>query len=77
MPQTTNALRRVRKARGLRLQDVADVVGVHFTTVHHWEYGRMRPYPKSLRKLEVLFGMTADELLVPENGNGGPRPSWT
>ena len=39
----SGAARMIRRNAGLSLQDVADVCGVAFATIHRWEVGDRRP----------------------------------
>ncbi|MEX0753994.1 MAG: helix-turn-helix transcriptional regulator [Actinomycetota bacterium] len=51
--------RRIRKEAGARVEDLADIIGVHPWTVLRWETGKNKPrledrlaYAKVLRQLE-------------------------
>lgn len=65
-------LRRLRKERGLSLQDVADWFGINRASVYSWEERGKRPDPDRLPELARRLGVTVDELLA--GGIQGPRP---
>lgn len=52
-----------RRAAGLTVEQVADLVGVHPNTVRGWERGDYEPTSKNLVQLSTLFGCSADYLL--------------
>lgn len=53
---------------------LAELLNVHQTTVSGWEIGLATPRPRSIARLEAIFGVPIAELLAPETENGGPRP---
>ena len=67
-------LRRCRRERGLSLKEVAERLGVHFTTVSAWERGRSAPGYDTLEDLGVLYGVTTATLLGPERESPPSRP---
>lgn len=44
---------KVRQGRGETLEKIAEDFGVHWTTVHHWLYGRR--YGNSLKLLRLVL----------------------
>lgn len=57
---------RIQSARGykrMKQSDVANALDVSVQTVSNWEHGRRCPDAESIRKLVLLFGVTADWLL--------------
>lgn len=44
-------IRAARTSLGLTQSQLAECVGVHFTTVHRWEGGRLRPSKEHLGRL--------------------------
>ena len=56
-------LRMIRNAKGLKLQDVAKVLGVKFNTVCQWEIGTREPEIKNVIKLAEYFNVTTDFIL--------------
>ena len=57
------ALRRLREARGLTAQALADACGVSRPAVSRMEAGDSRPSIDVLRRLADALGCTTDELL--------------
>lgn len=69
-------LRQLRRDRGMRQRDLADVIGVHIAAVSLWERGGIRPHPRTARKLEAVFGEPIESLISPDNDNGAdPKAS--
>ncbi|WP_186057563.1 LexA family protein [Burkholderia gladioli] len=56
-------IRQLREARGLTLQDVANVFGITRASVSEWEHGRSKPDTAKLTKLADMFGTTVPYLL--------------
>lgn len=52
-----SAFRAFRVACGLKLRDVAAVLGVKPGTVHKYERGEIRIFPETLVRAAVLFGV--------------------
>lgn len=75
MPQAANVcsslfdgalLRRIRKAAGLSLLDVARVDRVEPEIVAKWEYGETSPSPRQLAFLAKATGTPPETFLAPE-----------
>jgi Zn-dependent peptidase ImmA (M78 family)/transcriptional regulator with XRE-family HTH domain len=62
-----------RKARGLKQQDAADVLGVARTTIVAMEKGERRPKPEELMKLANLYGRQVGDFLRPQT-DPSPEP---
>ena len=58
-----NRLRKIREDRGLRQEDVAAVIGVHFTTISKYEVGTSQLTEDLILKFCALYHVTADYLL--------------
>jgi lambda repressor-like predicted transcriptional regulator len=58
-------LRRARKARGLRLRDVADASGLTIRTVRNAELARHEPHPSSKTVIAQALEMDPRELWPP------------
>lgn len=56
-------LQRLRKARGLTLAQVAQLLGVSKPTVWAWERGKAHPVESRLEALAEALGVTREELL--------------
>lgn len=56
MTPTIGELRALRVQQGLGLQEVAEPIGVHGSTVGAWEKGRHRPSPDRLRAYADVVG---------------------
>lgn len=57
-----NALREIRKAKGMTQQELADIVGVDFSAVSHWEKGDAIPRGELMPTIADALGCTIDEL---------------
>ncbi|GHU70532.1 hypothetical protein AGMMS49992_03020 [Clostridia bacterium] len=60
------ALRRLRKANGLRQHEVAELIGVSPQAITRYELGQREPNIDTLTKFADLFDVTLDELVRPE-----------
>lgn len=56
-------IRRLRRAKGLTQEQVAQALGVSGPAVNKWERGRGYPSIDSLKAIAEFFGVTIDELL--------------
>lgn len=63
-------IRQARQARGLRVADLAVMLGVKQPTVSNWEAGRRKVPPEYLEKLQAILGIS-DEVI--EQALGQPR----
>lgn len=59
-------IRRRREELGFTIKDVAEAVGVHFTTVSEWELGKIRPRPAKRIELAKALKVKVDTLFPPE-----------
>lgn len=60
-----NSLRHLRKQRGLRQQDVADVLDIaHPSLISKWEKGYCTPHIITLVKLAVLYRTMVDAIYL-------------
>jgi transcriptional regulator with XRE-family HTH domain len=55
-------LRRARKARRWTIEEVAEKVGVDWTTYSRWERGQQEPHQRNVKELEQAFSMKAEDL---------------
>ena len=62
-----NRLRELREDRDWTQQDVADKIGVHFTTVSKWEIGTNALTDELIMRFCDLYGVTSDYLLCRSN----------
>jgi transcriptional regulator with XRE-family HTH domain len=56
-------IKRIRKNKGLKQQELADILGVKRNTYSDWENGKTEPKLGNVVKLAHVFGTTTDELL--------------
>lgn len=56
-------IKRIRKARNLTQDEVAEACGVDRATISKWETGEFSPRVDKLVKLANILGCTVDELL--------------
>ena len=62
-PETLGVkLNRLRRARGLTLAQVAEVLGVSKPTVRAWEKGKARPLPDRIDAIAEVLGVKAQDL---------------
>lgn len=59
----TEQLARLRKAKGLTQQQVAEQLELSRQAVSRWESGQAFPSTENLKKLSELYGVPVDELL--------------
>ena len=55
-------IREHREARGMKQQELADLVGVRRETIVHLENGRYNPSLKLAMDIAAIFGVTVEEL---------------
>lgn len=67
-----NRLREIRNRRGLTLQQVADKLGVHSSTISRWEEQKRGVSQRRMVDLADLYGVSVPFLfrLEGDNGNG-------
>ena len=58
-----NRLRALRKKAGLTQPELADLVGVHETTIRRWENNNDKPMPDSFSRLAKALAVSEAELL--------------
>ena len=63
--QRKTLLRHIRRGRELKLSDVQQHTGVHFSTLSKIERGLLVPSPPQANALAGYFGRPIDELLAP------------
>jgi|GEM_PF-1596725 len=68
-------IRECRGARGLTLQQVADVFGINRASVSDWEHNKTRPDLDRIVDLARLLGSSTDYLLTGRQGNSSD-PGW-
>ena len=61
-----NRIRRLRLERNLLQRELASMIFVENYTIGDWERNRSEPDVENLRKLCVVFNVSADELLEVE-----------
>ena len=69
-------LRTLRKARGMTARDLADEIGVSYTTIYRWENGERIPDGFNMGKLMNVFGVRLKDIIsdidiTSANDNGG------
>ncbi len=65
-------LQNIRRANGLRQEDVANALGINRSTYTSWELGRSVPKPAQLSELAKMFCCTVDFLI---NNHGNKLPT--
>ena len=56
-------IKRLRKKKGLKQQELAEILGIKRNTYSDWENGKTEPKLGNVVKLAHVFGTTTDELL--------------
>lgn len=64
-------IRREREAKGLRIRELAEQVGVSFATIARWEAGTRRPGLMNLQRLSQALGVSMSDLL--KAGDNSPE----
>ena len=64
-------LARLRKARGMSQEQLAEALGVSRQAVSKWELGEAVPDVSRVVAMSELFGVTTDYLLKEGSGEGG------
>jgi transcriptional regulator with XRE-family HTH domain len=65
-------IKQVRKEKGLKQKAVALEIGLDQSNYNKIENGRREPSVEVLQKLSVIFGVTVDDLLNPDNNQPSP-----
>ena len=71
----SSRIRELRKERGLKQQDIADMLFIDKTTVSKWEVGANFPNQNIQNALADFFGVTVDYLLGRSDSRTAPLPS--
>jgi len=71
-PMAGAGLRAIRDKAGMTQQQLADHLGVHYTSVASWESGRNRPSRNNVLLIEEVFGL--DGQLLTEFAYAGVTP---
>jgi putative transcriptional regulator len=75
----TNRLRSIRKARGLKLRELAKLTGWGLSTISNYEKGRFEASADLLDKLSKILGVTIEQIqesdLTPATSGGIMRDS--
>ena len=61
-----NKIRREREKLGFTIKQLAEVVGVHFTTISEWELGKIKPRPAKRKTLADALNVSVNYLFPPE-----------
>jgi DNA-binding XRE family transcriptional regulator len=56
-------LETLRRERGIRRSEMAELLGVHYSSIYFWEMGLCAPRLESLLKIARAFGVTPNDLL--------------
>lgn len=56
-------IKRLRKNKGLKQQEIAELLGVKRNTYSDWENGKTEPKLENVVKIAQIFNTTTDELL--------------
>lgn len=64
-------LQNIRRANGLRQEDIANALGINRSTYTSWELGRSVPKPAQLAELAKMFGCSVDFII---NNHGDKIP---
>ena len=63
-----NALKEWRVLRGYTQEELARKIGVNRATLHRWEMGLSKPFPKHLKALSTA--LKVDTKIIKENLDG-------
>lgn len=72
--QPRNYIKYHRVANKLKQYELAELLGVHQTSVCAWENGKANPLKKHIKAMMDLFHCTYEELFPHENPNGYEMP---
>ena len=68
MPRKT--IRQLREERGWSQFELATKLGVTPSSVYNWESGRFEPRASQFRQLATVFGVSMDDIELPEPQTG-------
>lgn len=57
-----NRIQKVRKDKGMKQYDLAEAIGVNFTTVSLYEAGKREPRRETLEKIALVTNVSVDYL---------------
>ena len=63
-------LRQLRRDRGLTLQQMADLVGLHLNQIRRYETAETQPSLEALKKIALAFSISTDALIFDEDERG-------
>lgn len=55
-------LKKVREEQGHTLRSLASEIGVHYSLISYWEFGKTKPRPANLMRLEKALNTPGQEL---------------
>ncbi len=61
-------LRELRQKSGMTQLEVAIALGLTPSTIYSWERGTREPRGRQLQQLARLYGVSADDVVLPERG---------
>lgn len=61
---TGRRIEELRKANGLSVIELSEIIGVTIQAIYHWQYGMKLPTIDNLVVLASVFGVTIDEIVV-------------
>ncbi len=64
-------IRRARHDAGLKLEEVADSLGVDKSALHRWEVGDRKATLPTLQRIADALGVEFDALLADDKARGG------
>lgn len=70
-----NRIRELRKAKGITMKQLGEVLGVAESTISHYENGRRQLDTETLLRLGEYFGVTVGYLLCAEDTKNAPTIS--
>lgn len=63
MKTPNESLRKARKSKHLKLENISEKIGVPVSTISGWENGASVPRGKNLKKIADFLGISEDEIL--------------
>lgn len=67
-------LRELRKAKGMTMKELGDVIGVAESTISQYETGKREPDFETMLRLGEFFSVSVDYLMRGDNTPGAPVP---